>query len=406
VQISKKILQSLSFLIFLSSFGISFFIPRMYRQIIFLEFIILAPIVLITNYKFKRHSLSQTYQALLILFIASTLLFGVPGSALGYVASASAGLFVAQNDLVNLRKYKAFEINFLILTTLFFIIGSFNLIYLNYKNMFSIDLIASYFGIASINYASLTISSFSTIFAVWCIRKEMADSYFSLSQEIVLRILSLILAITVFVFFIIMETRSVLLSFLAPFLYAVHPKKLSHFISIILISSISLYLAFPGFYEYFLALMVPKGDSIFDIYAIELSGQERSQSAYTIFEKAIPSMSICIGCSEYLSFSGISNLIALSFPFSLFFVFEIFRFIIKYIIHFRSLIKANTLFILVIITCFFSSLLQTIFQSDFLSIVSLFYAVGSGLVFAKICHKKETDKRTTNLVDVRFQEVC
>ena len=50
-----------------------------------------------------------------------------------------------------------------------------------------------------------------------------------------------------------------------------------------------------------------------------------------IFEKAIPRMSLCINCSDYLSFSGISNLIALSFPFSIFYIFKIVSFIFVYV---------------------------------------------------------------------------
>jgi len=376
-----KVLQILSFPLFLCSFAISFFMPGIYKEIIFFEFIVLAPLVVMTNY--KPSSLSQTYQVIFILFTALTLLFGVPGSALGYFISASIGLFVVQNDLSYFKKHKELDFRLFILTTVFFLSASFYLLYLNYKNPFSFELVSSYFGIASINYASLTVGSFCSIFSVWCIRRQIVGTYFSLRQEIVLRIFSGILVVIIFGLIILSETRSLIFSFLPPFLYAVQPKKLSHFIGIILTSIIVLFLLFPDLTEFIVSFMVPGRESIIELYATEIEAAVRFESAFTIFEKAIPSMSMCTDCSEHLSYSGISNLIALSFPFSLFFVFVILSFFAKYLAHFLSLIRANMLFSLIIIFSFGSSVIQVVFQADFLSMVSLFYVVGSGLLFAK-----------------------
>lgn len=385
-----KILKILSFPMFLSTFVISFFIPSIYKEIIFFEFAVLAPLVLISS--FQPSSLSQTSQILFILFTASMLFFGVPGSALGYFVSASIGLFVSQKELSNFRKHKLLDYRFFIFTLLCFLAASLYILYLNFKNPFSYDLISSYFGIASLNYASVTVASFCLIFSVWCIRRQIAGTYFSFHQQIVLRILSGILAATVFVLFTITETRAVLFSFLPPFLYALQPKKLYHFIGIILTSILVLSLTVSNYLEYFLSFIAPGHESIVTLYNIELFGTSYFQSAFTIFRKAIPYMSICIGCSEYISYSGISNLIALSFPFSLYFVFKILSFLVKYLIHIPFLIKASPLFYLIIILSFLSSAIQVVFQADFLSVVSLFYVVGSGLIFLKNTSSKKATK--------------
>ena len=383
-----KILKIISFTLFLSSFGISFYIPTIYKEIIFLEFMVLAPLAIFANYRYRI--LSQTYQVFCILLTGLTLLLGVPGSALGYFISASIGLFVAHNNFLNNKKCRAIDINLFIATTLFLISAGCYLLYLNFKSAFSHELAGSYFGTASINYASITIASFCSIFAVWCIRRKALREYLSPRQDIVLRIISGLLCATIVFTSINFGTRSAILGFIPPLLYAIQPKKISHVIAIVLVSSIMISIFTPGFSDFIVSFIVPGRNNLLELYSTELVGQERSQSAFAIFERAIPFMSMCSDCSDYLSYSGIANLVALSFPFSLFFVYKIISFISGYLFYGYYLLRANTLSFLIIIFSFINSFALTIFQADFLSMVSLFYVIGSGLMLSdsKVVHKR------------------
>ena len=377
-----KTLRSISFPLFLSTFVISFYIPIIYREIIFLEFMFLGPLVLFSYY--RLYNLSQTYLVVCILFTATTLLMGVPGSALGYFVSASIGLFVAQYNFESNRKYKTIHINCVVVTTLFFIAAGYHLLYLNYTNPFSQYLLGHYFGNASINYAPITMASFCSIFSVWCIQRNSVKAYFSLRQDIVLRILSGILCCVIIAVTISFGTRSAILGFIPPLLYAIQPKKIYHVAGTILAISIMSSVFITGLYDFIVSFIVPGRVEVFDLVSTELVGQQRSQSATAIFGKAIPSMLMCTDCSDYLSFSGISNLIALSFPLSLFFIYKILSFISGYFLNSYYLIRTNLLAFLIISFSFINSLVLTIFQADFLSMVSLFYVIGVGLLLFRV----------------------
>ena len=377
-----KTLRSISFPLFLSTFVISFYIPILYREIVFLEFMFLGPLVLFSYY--RLYNLSQTYLVVCVLFTAVTLLLGVPGSALGYFLSASIGLFVAQYNFESNKKYKTININYFVVTTLFFIGAGYYLLYLNYMNPFSHHLIGHYFGNASLNYASITIASFCSIFSVWCIQRKSAIAYFSVWQDIVLRILSGMLCFVIIATAIIFSTRSAIFGFIPPFLYAIQPKRMYHVAGVILTITIISSVFLTGIYDLIVAFVVPGRVDILDLVSTELVGQQRSQSAAVIFEKAIPSMLMCTDCSDYLSFSGISNLIALSFPLSLFFIYKILSFISGYFLNSYYLMRTNLLAFLIISFSFINSLFLTIFQADFLSMVSLFYVIGVGSLLFRI----------------------
>ena len=382
------ILKSFSFSLFLSTFVIAFYVPIIYREIIFLEFMFLGPLVLFSYY--KPYMLSHTFLAGCILFTASTLLIGVPGSALGYFVSASMGLFVAQYKLASNSKYKTIDTNFFVATAIFFIAASSHLLYLNYKNPFSLYSLGHYFGNASINYAPITMAAFCSIFSVWCAQRDSVREYFSLRQDIVLRILSGVLSFIVITVAITFGTRSAILGFIPPFLYAVQPYKTSHVAWGIFIIAIISSVYITGLNNFLVSFVVPGRDDVFDLISTELVGQQRSQSAIVIFEKAIPTMLMCTTCSDYLSFSGISNLTALSFPLSLYFIYKVFSFISGYFLNFFYLIRTNFLPFLIISFSFMNSLVLTIFQADFLSMLSLFYVIGVGLLLFRYKFRLKT----------------
>jgi hypothetical protein len=370
-----------AFPFFLISFVVSFFLPQLYKDIVFIQFMLLGPLVILFSYKFR--SLTQTAQLLFLVYTGCTIAFGVPGSALGYAISASIGLFVSQIFIPEDDRFKQFEFRMYVLSGVIFVIACLNLLYSNFRITFTIEQIADYFGQASINYASLTVASFCSIFATWCSVKQFGSSFLSKKQIIALRVVSGILAFCILGMSIIFSTRSAILGFLPPFLFAFQPKRPYLYISGIIIIGVLVYFIFPVFSELVLLFVVPGRDNLGDLYSSELYGQERSESALLIFKKAIPKFTLCIGCSDYLSFSGISNLLALSFPFSIFYFYQIVKFLIKYIKAFFISYGIHKLLLFIVIMSFFNSFLLAVFQADFLSTVSLFYVIGCGLSLFK-----------------------
>lgn len=342
---------------------------------------LLGPLVLLFTYKFR--SLTQTAQLLFLVYTLFTIVFGVPGSALGYAMSASIGLFVSQVFIPDGDKYKQFEFWIYSLSSLIFLIASLYLLYSNFRNAFSIEQIADYFGQASINYASLTVASFSSIFATWCAVKQFGSSFLSKGQIIALRVVSGILAFCILGMAIIFSTRSAMFGFLPPFLFAFQPRRPYLYIFGMIVIGVLVYFIFPVFSELVLLFVVPGRDNLGDLYSSELDGQERSESALLIFKKAIPKFTLCIGCSDYLSYSGISNLFALSFPFSIFYFYQILKFLIKYVKDYFISHGIHKLLLLIVLMSFFNSILLVVFQADFLSTVSLFYVIGCGLSLFK-----------------------
>ncbi len=387
-----RLFRIASFPFFLVSFIFSFFIPQLYKDIVFVQFMVIAPLVALINYNFR--SVSQTAQLLFILFTVITIAFGVPGSALGYVISASIGLFAAHKVLSKKAEDEKMEY-FLYLVAFFcFITASLYLISANYRSAFSFDQTAEYFGQASINYASLTVASFCSIFATWCAIRQLYHFNDSPKKVKLLRIISGILAVCIFGLAVIFSTRSAIIGFVPPFLYAIQPKRPYLYLLALLVIIIAVYFLFPVFAEFVLMLIVPGRESLLDLYDSELKGQERSEAAFVIFEKALPYMSVCIKCSDYMSFSGLSNLVALSFPFSLFYLFQLIRFMFKYVKAYLFPQGTNKLLILIIGVSFLNSLMLALFQADFLSMVSLFYVIGTGLALFK----------TRKIVFKRFEE--
>ncbi len=366
--------------IFLLSFIASFFFPSLYKTIVQIEFYVLAPIVILLNYNYR--SISQGAMVIFLIFTGLTIMAGVPGSAFGFAASATFGLFMSQDRVSDLEGNNKIDQRLFLFTTLCFIVASVHLIYSNIKNVFEFEQLGEYFGTASINYASITVASFCSIFAAWATKRKYYGPFFTQKQMKWCRIFAGILAVTILGLSIIFSTRSAIFGFLPPLLFALQPKKPYLYFAMMALGLVIVYFVFPVFSEFVISVMAPGRDSLAELYETELKGQERSESAMQIYAIAIPYFSFCTTCSDYLSFSGLSNLIALSFPFSIFFVVQIIRFIVQYIKNFLIAKKVNRLFFLIIGLSFLNSLLLSVFQADFLSMLSLFYVVGSGLASA------------------------
>lgn len=378
-QLSFNYLKSFSFTVFVGSFVFSFFLPQLYKQVVFLEFMFLGPLVIFLHYQFKL--ITQTLQVFYIILTTFALLFGVPGSALGYLVSASVGLFASQSlSKSNTGLLKVKDYNLFLITAILYLFASFYLLSLNFRNAFSIERIADYFGQASINYASLTIASFCSIFASWCAISQFSDKFETKRQLNFLRVISGLLSIAILTLAIIFTTRSALFGFLPTFLFAIQPKRPYLYFGALALIFILVYVIFPVFSEFLILLMAPGRENISDIYSTELQGQERSVAALMIFQKAMPYFSFCMDCSQYLSYSGIANLLALSFPFSLFFGYKIIQFIFQYLQSYFFSKKISKMLLLIIGSSFLNSSLLAFFQADFLSTTSLFYVIGIGFV--------------------------
>lgn len=385
---SLNFLKAVSFPVFLMSFIVSFFLPLLYKKMISIEFMVLMPLVICLHYQSK--TIGQVAQIAYILLTAFALIFGVPGSELGYLSCACMGLFVSHSTTTDNEVLNRYEYRFFSLVTLSYVVASLYLLMKNIENTFSNEEVSAYFGIASINYASLTIASFCSIFSVWCIFYQQRNSDIHSKQFLLLRILSGVLSCIILYMAIIFSTRSATLAFLPLLLYAIQPKRPLRVILAIIAIVFVLYIRFSEFSEFLTLLFVPGRDNLSDLYASELTGgQERTQSALTIFYEALPYLSFCVDCSNYLSYSGLSNLLALSFPFSMFYLYKIIEFIVQYLNQSVSLKKKPQLLLAIIGTSFINSFLMAVLQADFLSTVSLFYVIGIGLnIFKKVRFNK------------------
>jgi hypothetical protein len=369
-------IRKVFFLIFLFSFIVSFFIPSLYKAIIYVEFILLAPITifLTINYRSIGH-LAQVFYLIFCLFLF--IFIGVPGSQYGYLASAIIGLVMGAYLIRSQNKTGSVEFFGLIITALLYMLGSLYLFYYNFLVGFSFEQIAQYFVVASINYVSLTVAAFSSIFLVWACYLESNDS-FPLKRLKVLRRISFLLSINVLALAIVFSTRSIIFVFIPLMLYSLRPKRPLLMLSGLLLLLIMAFLVLPSFSLLVLELIVPGRENLLDLYESELKGQERSESALTIFREAIPYFSFCYKCSDHLSYSAVANLVALTFPFSLYYVVQTYMFIQKHLLLFllRST-QQKTLFLIVLMS-FINSIIAALFQSDFLSLVSLFFIIGLG----------------------------
>lgn len=376
ITLSKKWIKLTLFNVFLVTFAVSFFSPSLYQPIVYLQFSILLPVIIFLYFQYK--SLSQIIQVLLIGYTAALALLGVPGSALGYVLSASIGLFVsgrsANDDLASISNQSRL-LNFVALV---YISACLFLFYSNIQSPFGNTQMGEYFGIASINYASLTVASFGLIFATWCVIHQFHLNH---NEQVISRIVAALLFIAVASMAIIFTTRSIILSAIPLLLYAIQPNgRQALFLACIFIISIAV--NFEYIYNAMIEFVVPGRASLFDLYESELLFDgERILAIINAFIEIAPKIGLCVNCSEYMSFSGMINLITLSFPFSLIYVFYILKYVFLNIFAYHGSNKPPFFVLLILGSCFFSAIIQTLLQADFLSVISLFYIVGAGIAY-------------------------
>jgi hypothetical protein len=369
MKISLHLIKLLIFQIFMILFVVSFYLPLLHKNIMYVQFFIVSILIYMLSQK-------NNFDRILIVWLLLTLIlafFGLPGSAFGYLSSAIIGIFSA------IKLSKKNNINSRIETISFVMVAViyiFSCIFL-----FGIDLsnddMGNYFGIASINYASLTIAAFGSIFTTYCIKCKYNDYPGGWRMENLTRVIAILLSLCILVAALIFETRSVLLSFIPPLIYALKLNSKRIFVLSILLISFVVFL-YEKIIENLITLIVPGRNNLLDLYDSELKkDSERAVAIIESFENILPKLGFCFDCSMYMSYSGLVNLINFTFPFSLFLVYMIVN---SFVFLFRGLILKSNIpkdLNLILFFNFMSTFLVTILQPDFLSIISLFYIIGS-----------------------------
>lgn len=373
-------IKELSLILYLTSFLFPFIYPSSYSFIVKGQFLILMPAVL-----FFHYNKGVMNNALVLLFAYTLVLtfLGLPGSVIGYVSSATLGLFMVK---ISMRGRGANKVNVFKVSAFFYILLSGYLLY-------SADdplLYGDYFGIASINYAGLVTASFGIMYTTHLIQYNFYydDEGLELacSSNIILFLILCILLFMVFQF----GSRTLIVTAPIIFIYLLSRMKIKILVAGVLCFAIMVINYIQEIYEIILEIIVPGRSSLLDLYATELAGdQERILAIAYVFESVLPSFGFCFGCSEKMSFSSLANLFAYSFPFSLMFLYLILKYCSVSVFSFFNYGGKMLLLNILLGMCFISSFVQTLMQPDFLSLSALFYVVGVGLEVHKHRAKRE-----------------
>jgi hypothetical protein len=152
---------------------------------------------------------------------------------------------------------------------------------------------------------------------------------------------------------------------------------------IFIIFSIIILIFFQNIYEALISVLVPGRSSLFDIFETELAGDtERPARMIEAINEIVPNILFCVDCSEKMSYSSLVNFFALCFPFSMYYI----AIVIKgFFSGFFMLISPRlTMFYrLILPIIFFCTLLQVVFQADFLSLLSFFYVISLACIMEK-----------------------
>lgn len=372
-------IKEFSLILYLISFLFPFIHPSSYVLFVKMQFSILMPIVL--YFYFNKGVLNGA----LILLLAYTLVltfFGLPASVFGYVSSAMLGLFMAK-ILMRGRGDAQGSV---------FKVSAFIYILLSGWILYSADdplLYGDYFGIASINYAGLTVASFCIMYITYFIHYKFC---FDCENLVLIRSSNLISILLLCILVLMLAqfgTRTIITAAATILIFLLSRMKIKFVIVGVFCFAILAINHIQYLYEIILEAIVPGRSALLDIYTTELAGdQERVLAIAHVFESVVTSFGFCFGCSDKFSYSGLSNLLAYSFPFSLLFLYLILKYCLASAL--SLLAHRGKMFLLNIMlwTCFISSFIQTLLQPDFLSITALFYVVGVGLEIYKHCMRR------------------
>ena len=362
---------------------VSFLFPVAYIPLTYIQFSLIAPILILS---LMRNNLFDLIFVTYSFFLMVGFLFSVPGSAFGYFSSALIGIFMG-------RKYglkpESIPKKSLFFTAILFIFSSLYLLYTT-SDAENLDV---YFSPASINYASLTLSSFLSLYLLFTILQSpnfLLHQSYKENPSVIFNIF--LLTIILWIFLFTYQTRVVLISAAFILFYVYNnmlPTKLKYFIVVIFPAFI--FLNLDTIYNLGLNFVVPGREEFSSIFNTELSiDSNRIEVALNFIESSLPHFGFCYTCSDYFAYSGIVNLFVMAFPFSMIlifylFVYFVFSFVFILIAKDFSISSRVTIFLI-----FTAMLIQSFLQADFLSLTMLFFSGHLMYALSKLRLKKMT----------------
>ncbi len=361
-----NVLNAILYLI-LILFALPFVLPQQEFLFIFIQFVFLIPIyLLISTYQNSVFGLFLTFLYFILLFLN---VFGLPGSISAWMSMTCMGYYIGRKFSENPEKINSVFYNFSKILVLFTVW----VIHKNYLNPFDHSDLSDYFQKSSINTVPLLVVSMSNILCAGYYSQFLNDANLKDYKKKNLMLLILALAVTVVIIF---DFRSGSLIFLSLFFILVDFLGLK--------SMVYLFVPVFGFLwasnslNSFFISFLSQGTSDLESVGSELAtGALRYDRILEFWRIAAFNKMSFSSWSKHFSVSALSDFVAALFPISLFFLIIPFVGIDKSL---RRVRVFNLFYFLIILTSWLSSLVMTIMQPDFFSMLS-FFAISAILYY-------------------------
>jgi hypothetical protein len=363
-----NVLNAILYLI-LILFAFPFVLPQQEFLFIFIQFAFLIPIyLLISTYQNSVFGLLLTFLYFILLFLN---VFGLPGSISAWMSMTCLGYYIGRKFSENPEKIKSVFYNFSKILVVFTVW----VIYKNYLNPFDHSDLSDYFQKSSINTVPLLVVSMSNILCAIYYFQFLNDANPKDNKKKNLMLLILALAVTVVIIF---DFRSGSLIFLSLFFILVDFLGLKS--RIYLFVPVFGFLLASNILNSFFISFVSQGTGDLENVGSELVAGALRYDRILEFWKIAAFNKMSFGSwSKHFSVSALSDFVAALFPISLIFL------IIPFVGIYKLLkrIKASNLFcLLIILTSWLSSLVMTVMQPDFFSMLS-FFSISAILYYDK-----------------------
>ena len=360
-------------------------IPSFEYSLIFIQFLLFVPIFIFL--KLFQTNLLGILLVFLYLFLLLLVPFDMPGSVVGWMSMLCVGYFFGEyanrDGIQTLKELRVFVLSSILLTLW--------ILFQNYQNSFSYDLLSDYFAASSINTVPILMVCLTNLFCVIYFHSVyFNEKYLFVNLKFSRKLLFLLFLISS-LSVIIFELRSGIGIF---FLWSIviwnsfgHKSPLiKYFLLFALVTIISLFYV-DILLDLILSFLVPGRENLASLTAELSEGALRYDEIITFWEVAGVSNKLNFHIwSENFSVSGMSDFIAALFPISLL-IFIPFIWSFKII---KKVNKRNRNAILIIFTSMFSSLFISVLQPDFFSMFT-FFAIVFYIFFAerkKILHSQ------------------
>ena len=363
---NSSILNILLYLV-LILFSLPFVFPNQEFLFILIQFAFLIPLYLF--FCTFHNSLFGFFLVFLYFILLFLNIFGLPGSISAWMSMTCMGYILGREFSANPEKIKSVFYNFekiLIVFTLW-------VLYKNYLNPFDHSDLSDYFQKSSINTVPLLVVSMSniicTIYYLQFFNNENPKDY----KKRNLLLFTVVLAVTVVIIF---DFRSGALIFLSLFFILTDllglKSRIYLFIPVLLLllSSNSLNSIFISFASQGTGDLANVGSELAE-------GALRYDRILEFWKIAAFNKINFVVWSKHFSVSALSDFVAALFPISLFFLIIPFVGIYKLL---RRVRISNFVYFLIIFTSWLSSLVMTIMQPDFFSMLS-FFSISAILYF-------------------------